>query len=615
MREPTEILNLYRKRKASYALLHSKMREIADIYNGRAEVPLPELERDEMPSIPNLLAQGVDQMAGRITSVVPTVTFASARPGIRKSDRNAQAAADTVTGWWQADRLMMKQKSRGRRLIAYGMAPTVLRWDHKNHRPTWQVRHPMETLPSPDLQPGQVRPSDCIFSYTRSIGWLTDNGYGEDLWILTGGGDQVSRDTLVTIIEYIDADHTVLMAAGHYGNDFYGVGDTRITDGYANSTLRGIVLEAYPNMSTDIPVVIPTRLTLDEMTGQFDNMIGMYYAQAKLMALEVIAVEKGIFPDTYIVSRQGEQGRFIEGPHDGRTGMVNVIAGGDIKEMQTSPGYMTQQTIDRLERAQRVTSGIPAEFGGESGSNIRTGRRGDAVLSAVIDFPVAEAQETFAFALEEENRVAIQMAKRIDGDTKRTIYVGVGNARKPVDYVPNETFSHSEHVVAFPATGTDLNTLIIGLGQRVGLGIMSKQTAAQLDPFVDNPEHEHDAIIAEGLEQALVQSIQQQAASGQLPPITLSKVMRLVRTDKMELAEALTKVTEDAQKAQAQPPPPGEATPDDAAAGATMAAMTGGVPSPEQTMPGMGNLGDMLGQLRRPAMTIQPMRGAERGAV
>jgi len=32
-------------------------------------------------------------------------------------------------------------------------------------------------------------------------------------------------------------------------------------------------------------------------------------------------------------------------------------------------------------------------------------------------------------------------------------------------------------------------------------------------------------------------------------------------------------------------------------------------------MPGMAALGDMLGQLRRPAMTVQPMRGVERGAV
>ena len=358
------------------------------------------------------------------------------------------------------------------------------------------------------------------------------------------------------------------------------------------------------------------------MTGQFDNMIGMYYQQAKLMALETIAVEKGVFPDTYLVSRPGEVGRFLDGPHDGRTGMVNIIAGGDIKEVQSQPGYLTNGTIDRLERSQRVTSGIPAEFGGESGSNIRTGRRGDAVLSAVIDFPVAEAQEMFAYALEEEDKIAISLAKRIDGDTSRTIYVGTGNSRKPVTYTPSETFEVSQHVVSYPAVGNDVNSLIIGLGQRVGLGIMSKETAAHLDPFVDNPEQEHDRIISEGLEQALVSGIQQQAASGAIPPLTLAKVMSLVENDKMELAEALHKVAEDAAK-EAEKAAQEQAQQQSLSAmsaPADMAAMMGpNAGAPDSPIPGVGqgmsDLSGMLASLRMPTMTTKPFRGAEQGAM
>ena len=206
------------------------------------------------------------------------------------------------------------------------------------------------------------------------------------------------------------------------------------------------------------------RITLDGPQGQFDNMIGMYYQQAKLMALETIAVEKGIFPDTYLVSRPGEVGRFLDGPHDGRTGMVNIISGGDIQGGSEPPGYLTNPTIDRLERAQRVTAGIPQEFGGESSTNIRTGKRGDAVLSAAIDFPVAEAQETFAYTLMAEDITAIKLAKHLDGDNERTIYVGTGGQTHSVAYKANQVFPHEEHVVSYPATGADVNQLIIGLG-------------------------------------------------------------------------------------------------------------------------------------------------------
>jgi hypothetical protein len=287
--------------------------------------------------------------------------------------------------------------------------------------------------------------------------------------------------------------------------------------------------------------------------------------------------------------------------------MVNIIAGGDIREVQSQPGYLTNPTIDRLERNQRVTAGIPAEFGGESSSNIRTGRRGDAVLSAVIDYPVAEAQETFAYSMEEENKIAIALAKAWDGSEARTIYVGTGNSNRPVTYVANETFETDEHVVSYPAMGSDLNSLIIGIGQRVGLGIMSKQTAATLDPYIDNPETEHDTIIAEGLEQALMAGVQQQAAAGSLPPLVLAKIMRLVADDRMELAEALNKVTEDAMKeqqakAEQAATPAEEMSPEMASSGAAVQAMAGpqGMPAVAGPNPSQQNLMGLLSTLRRP---------------
>lgn len=617
MRTIEEIIDLYKQRQTHYGPLHSKMKAIQEIYNGSARIPLPDSGGAASPATPNLLAQGVDQMAGRITSVTPAINFASLKPGVRQYDRQAITASKTIEGWWQEERLPMKMKQRGRHLIAYAMSPVIVRWDFEDNRPYRQVRHPMETFPSTDLIPGRLTPTDCIFAYRRSVGWLREKGYGHLVHAITGEHG-ANRDGQVHIIEYVDAQETVLVAASYMRpNLAYENGPLNLN----GDILKGVVLERYTNVGDECPVVIPTRVGLDDMIGQYDNMIGMYYQQARLMALELIAVEKGIFPDTYLVSRAGETARFLDGPHDGRTGLVNVVAGGDIREVQSQPGYMTNPLMDRLERNQRVTAGLPSEFGGESGSNIRTGRRGDAVLSAVIDYPIAEAQEAFAFALQEENEIAIDLAKKWDGDNPRTIYVGTGNSARPVTYTANKTFENDEHTISYPASGTDLNSLIIGIGQRVGLGIMSKRTAATLDPYIDNPEVEHDSIIAEGLEQALVSGIQQQAASGQIPPLTLAKIMTLVKNDKMELAEAMNKVTEDAlkeQQRQQQEQAAAQATAESAGAGPTVQAMAGGqaaIAGPEQSMPSMQNLGQMLGALRRPGMTVAQMRGVAQGAV
>jgi len=595
MKSVEQILDLYKARAKYYSPLQGKMRLIQSIYNGTMEVPLPDLEESSMPFAPNLMAQGIDQMAGRITSTTPQINFSSAKPGTRTYDRRAQNAERAVSGWWQKDRLPLKMRQRGRHMIAYGMAPCVIRWDWKNDRPTWHTRHPLEALPSTDIIPGQVSPTDIIFAYRRSVSWMRATGYGDKVVQLTNDYD-TAPDTSILMIEYVDINGTQLVAAGYQTSDPYMPISLMEADG---TTLKGVLLENIPNPIDMVPATVPMRITLDGAQGQFDNMIGMYYQQAKLMSLEVIAVEKGIFPDTYLVSRPGEVGRFLDGPHDGRSGMVNIVSGGDIREVQSQPGYLTNPTIDRLERNQRVTAGIPAEFGGESSSNIRTGRRGDAVLSAVIDYPVAEAQENFAYTLEEENKIGMELAKVYRGDTKTTIYVGTGNAARPVTYTPIETFEHTDHVVSYPATGSDLNQLILGIGQRVGLGIMSKQTAASLDPYVSNPEVEKDQIVAEGLEQALVAGMQQQAASGAIPPLVLSKVMKLVRDDKMELAEAFNKVTEEAMAEQESMQE--EMSVDQLTADSTVAAMAGPQAAVQGPNPSQENLGSLLNTLRRGA--------------
>ena len=80
------------------------MRQVQAIYNGSARVPLPEVERNEAASVPNLLAQGIDQMAGRIASVTPSVAFTPKNNSNRRDARRAITAGRVMYGYWQADR-------------------------------------------------------------------------------------------------------------------------------------------------------------------------------------------------------------------------------------------------------------------------------------------------------------------------------------------------------------------------------------------------------------------------------------------------------------------------------------------------------------------------------
>jgi hypothetical protein len=268
MKNTDEILKLYKQRITYYQPLHSKMRVIQSIYNGTIEIPLPDMDQSTMPFAPNLLAQGIDQMAGRITSVTPQVTFSSAKPGVRQYDRRALTAARAVTAWWQTDRLTLKMKQRGRHMIAYGMTPVILRWNRKKGLPTWHVRHPLETFPSTDIIPGEVTPKDCIFAYRRSVGWLYSNGYGDSVRQITGK-QEIHPDASILLIEHVDENGTTLIAAGYQTPDPYAPLNGNEADG---TVMKGVPLEFFPNMIDQTPAVVPMRVTLDTAQGQFDNM-------------------------------------------------------------------------------------------------------------------------------------------------------------------------------------------------------------------------------------------------------------------------------------------------------------------------------------------------------
>ena len=544
MKTVDEVVALYTARSRINDNAKSKMRTLRDYYNGDVVVPLPELDADEKSAVANLLAQGLDQTAMRISSTNPDIFCPPIDSATKKARDNAQIRRKALFGWWEHSRMDLQLAKRARQLIGYATTCTQLRFNMETGAPEWHLRDPLTAYPATMMGVDDMRPRDVIFAYERPLGWLRQM-YPEAARKFSGDG-LASDDQGIELLEYVDEEETVLIGSrSPLNSGMY----SPIPQKESKSVV--VELERTPNPLGQTPVVCAQRISLDNAQGQFDGIIGMYQMQARLMALEVIAVQKGVFPDTWLVGRQGETPQIVN-PADGLTGEVGVVRGGDLRDIQTQPGYMTNPAIDRLERAQRLTAGIPAEFGGESPSNIRTGRRGDAVLSAVVDFAVQEAQRIMARSLQEENKLAIDISKAYAGSKAKTFYVSTKNAKGRVDYRPRENFDSTDNVVSYSHPGADINNLVIGGGQRVGMGTMSKKSFMAIDPLVDDPEFEHDTVIGEQLEQALLASVQQQASQGAIPPADLARIMELVMNDKLELAGAVEKVQREAQERQAE---------------------------------------------------------------
>jgi hypothetical protein len=579
-----EIVAIYSARSQASDGTKARMRDLRDYYNGDVIVPLPELNSDEQSAVANLLAQGLDQTAMRIASTRPDIHCPPTDPSKKRSRDNANIRRKAIFGWWENSRMDLQLAKRARHLIGYSTTITQLRFNPKTGCPEWHLRDPLTAYPATLLGVDDMRPRDVIFAYERPLGYL--RAMYPDVAAVFQSDSGAGEDQPIEMIEYISDEEQVLIAMR--GPVKTGVFST---SSYSDENIV-VELERAPNILGECPVVCAERISLDDAQGQFDGILGMYQMQARLMALEVIAVQKGVFPDTWLIGRQGETPQIVN-PADGLTGEVGVVRGGDLRDMQMQPGYMTNPAIDRLERAQRLTAGIPPEFGGESSTNIRTGRRGDAVLSAVVDFPVQESQRIMARSLQEENKLAVDISKAYAGRKGKSFYVTTKNAKGRVDYTPNDNFDSTDNVVSYSQAGADINNLVIGGGQRVGMGTMSKRSFMAIDPLVEDPEFEHDSVISEQLEQALLLSIQQQASEGVIPPADLARIMDLVANDQMELAGAVDKVQKEAQERQAtmvEATAP-EAQPGLAIPGMGAEAMAGAVAEEEV------DLGQLLGAL------------------
>jgi hypothetical protein len=88
---------------------------------------------------------------------------------------------------------------------------------------------------------------------------------------------------------------------------------------------------------------------------------------------------------------------------------------------------------------------------------------------------------------------------------------------------------------------------------------MSKESAREADPLIADPEMEKDRIVAEGIEAALLSSIQAQAAdpNGPYQPDDLAYIAEQVASNKMTLPKAIMSAQKRAHERQAEMAPAG----------------------------------------------------------
>lgn len=588
-----QICELYYFRKTNMGVDIDRMREIKGVMEGEIFLPLPELATDEKPATANLAQQGMNQMARRIASVEPTFYFPSINPGDDTSDARAADRHRIVTGWRADNKMKRRLGKRSRHFLAYACAPVVIKPDKLRRIPRWMVKDPLHTYPGDDVFEDCV-PPDCIFENTYTYKALLDQWQGNNKamgaiaavsknheW--SYDNDRANYDCKFTVIEWIDdmEDHLVLLGQTDAGG-------IPLTHGSPAETL----IKA-DNLAGRPLVIVPGSINLDAQLGHFDGIIGMYQTQAALMALTIVAQRRSVWPREWLNANPGEQPEIVSIP-DPYIGQPGEVRGGRLETQKLDPSFHALEVMDRLAEAQRQTASLPPEFGGQSGNNIRTGRRGAQVMGASIDFTIAEAQDIFSDSMMEETKVAIAIDKAYFA-RRKVYYIASRGYSGSVDYTAKQTWETDVHIVDYPIAGTDLQNLPIEGGQRVAMGTLSQESFMNMDPVVKDVGSEIQKIQREGVKTAFLTSIQTLAAApdGPYQPIHLARLDEKLATG-MELYKAVTELQGEIQKEQAEAAP----TPADAQPGLSQPGQ--GVEQPAsipEGEPSMQNLTGLLGQL------------------
>ena len=544
-----EIVAIVKQRQQNGSALLQRMLDVKERYNGEYVIPIPSMEEEPVlpPLTPALISENIDAVAQRAASVMPFIgcpaVDASKERGVR-SREYADIRRKALAATWYQSKYKVKIRRAYRHLAGYATACLVVSPDFDKGIPRIDVRDPLGVYPEAKAYEDVDPPANVGFIHGKSGEWLR-NHYPAARQ--ENGGpippEDRSSQELWDVVEWIDAEHIVIGIMGpryeHY-NQVYG---------HHAATIE---LSRAPNKAGMPCVITPGRITLDRIASSISNIVGIVDLMSKMMALEIMAQEKAIFPDRYIIGRSGQVPMIVGGEwKDGREGAVNVLLDAEqIGELRSTPDPSTNIAIDRLERNARISTGTVPQIGGESYGALRTGRGIDALMGAALDPRIQELQEIMEAHLPYLNECLFSSYKGYFGGKKFSMFTGYAGDFGQVEFTPNEHFEISDNVVSHSIPGADIQGTTIQLGQLLSMKGISLRTFRTKHPFIEDAEMEGRRVDEEQLEEAVMAAIQQQALSGQLPVVYVSKIEKH-RKKGLDIFEAIEKADAEIREEQA----------------------------------------------------------------
>lgn len=604
MKNWNEVVDIINARMSADSESIAEMVQVRNRVEAKYVLPNPSVQgKPSMPPLgAHLVNEAIESHAIRISSVQPTVVV-PALDASKKTGPGSVEYANLRRVMYLGTNRMSRQTLAGRRmarhLLAYGTVCAGADYDVKLDRASIVIRDPLAVYPEPRAPEDYRAPENIAFVYQKSFAWLKKQYPDNPAVAALAVSDMVPQTALFNVAEWIDCEHRVVGIIGALPSTAHFI----YRNG-GNPQNYCTLLSAGENLVERCTFTTGQRVTLASIRGSVSALLPLYDKYDQVMGLWVAAMQKGIFPDKYIIGREHQQPIIVDaaGWQDGRTGRINRLQNVErVGELGGGASPQAMQLLDKLEGNFRGSSGSSELFNGTLNGSVRSGATINSLAGYSIDGKVQEGQEILQGVYSEVNSFVHDINKKIAKQRKQWFFTGTpsSSAMQEVDF--DEHLESNENWCDYPFPGADVNQISVALLQSLGARLISEDDARAMSPLVRDAEETKRAITRQELERAALEGVLIGVQKSELPLIDVVAILK--EFDRSgDIVKSIMKAQDAAQTRQAKAAEaagPGMGAPPETMPGLSMpGAGVESLPSIPEPPQGLSNASEMISLLR-----------------
>ena len=466
--------------------------------------------QDWQVPVPNLMSTGLEHLAqkiGRIPNLKIDV------PNDRDSERSKQKAekmSRIISAYDENQRLDIQMPQVGRWLPGYGFAVWVIR-EKKDANgvpyPCAELRDPYNCFPGyfgADQQPKEMSIVRRVPKYALAKVYpnFKKQIYDKDM----GTGLSIGSGSASPYTDSYSGSWANSNGQGDLISEYYNEEGT-----YIFHMSSGTVFDFIPNPLKSGPAfVVAKKFSFDQLQGQYDQIIGLMAAMAKINVMSIIAMEDAVFTETNI-SGELESGQYRKGRF-----AVNYLAPGtQVSKPASNVPYQIFQQIDRVERQLRVGGAYPVTDDSQSPLSFATGR-GLEELGASMSLMIREYHTIMSDAIEQTDAKRLEWDNIMYGGKPKQLSGYSNNKFFSEKYDPEKDigFNYKTRRVYGAMAGYDEPQKIVTGLQLLQAGIIDTQTLQENMDGLDNIVRVNERITREKADKVLFDTLLSQSQAG-----------------------------------------------------------------------------------------------------